>query len=239
MAQGASPESGSALALRARALSLDAERRRIADSLDAALLELGAAAEGSLVDAEGYPRTDLDVMAVRALRGRAACLRNDLAASTGEAERALLQLHACGAEALAALPPLQEGDSSGSGSSGGGGSGGGAAAPAPRRNFYLPLGVLATVAQGGPAEAGGLRAGDSVLMWGRLGPVLDIPGDEEEQSAALPALSALGAEAKRAAEGGEEMAVKVLRQGAALDLRLRPGAWSGAGCLGCLMVPRA
>lgn len=220
------------LALRARALALDAERAALSHALDLLLLELGPSAAGSLVDAEGYPRGDIDVHAVRLLRGRAACLRTDLAAKAAEAERALLALHACGAAALAALPPLPAAGAQAQAQ------GAQAQASSPRRSLYLPLGVLSRVEAGGPAAAGGLLPGDEVLTWGKLGPVLDVPGEEEEQRAALPQLSALGREAAAAAEGGAALRVKVLREGRAVELALRPGPWGGAGCLGCLVVPK-
>ena len=215
----------SALELRTAALALDAERASVERELDLVLLELGPSASGSLVDGDGFPRSDIDVHAVRALRGRAACLRTDLAAKAGAAEAALLRLHACGEAALAALPPLPVDAAAAA-----------AAAAAPRRSPYIVLGQVATVAEGSPAHTGGLLVSDAVLTWGRLGPVLNVPGEEEEGG--VPTLSEMGAEAKAAAQEGRAMPVRVLRAGATLQVTLRPGAWGGAGVLGCLIVPK-
>jgi 26S proteasome non-ATPase regulatory subunit 9 len=219
-----------AVQLRAVALGLEGQCQALTRELEGVLAELGPSASGSLVDAEGFPRADVDVHAVLLLRHRAACLRTDLAAKSGEAEAALLRLHACGPEALAALPPLAA-----EGGAGGAGAGGTGAASAPRKNFYLALGVVGTVSAGGPAEAGGLLAGDVIVRWGKLGPVLDVPGQEEEGG--LPTLGELGGETRAAASEKRTMGVKVLRGGKAVELKLQPGEWAGAGSLGCLVLP--
>ena len=36
--------------------------------------------KGKLVDAEGFPRADIDIPQIRSMRGRVACLQNDLTA---------------------------------------------------------------------------------------------------------------------------------------------------------------
>ena len=60
--------------------SLEAEAEAIAVELDAPVAETGAPGpglKGPLVDAEGYPRADVDLYRVRTLRGRHATIRTD------------------------------------------------------------------------------------------------------------------------------------------------------------------
>ena len=49
--------------------------------------------KGSLVDAEGFPRADIDLFEVRKLRNRLACLQTDHCNLMKELDGALLNLH--------------------------------------------------------------------------------------------------------------------------------------------------
>lgn len=48
----------------------------------------------SLLDAEGFPRNDIDVYAVRQARCQIICLQNDLKSIMKEIERGLIDVHA-------------------------------------------------------------------------------------------------------------------------------------------------
>lgn len=48
----------------------------------------------SLLDAEGFPRADIDVYAVRQARHQIICLQNDLKAIMKEIEQGLINVHA-------------------------------------------------------------------------------------------------------------------------------------------------
>lgn len=48
----------------------------------------------SLLDAEGFPRADIDVYAVRQARHEIICLQNDLKAIMKEIEQGLINVHA-------------------------------------------------------------------------------------------------------------------------------------------------
>ena len=48
----------------------------------------------SLLDAEGFPRADIDVYAVRQARHEIICLQNDLKATMSEIEKGLINVHA-------------------------------------------------------------------------------------------------------------------------------------------------
>lgn len=48
----------------------------------------------SLLDAEGFPRSDIDVYAVRQARHQIICLQNDLKSTMKEIEQGLISVHA-------------------------------------------------------------------------------------------------------------------------------------------------
>eukprot|EP00662_Eupelagonemidae_sp_cell21_P025052 gene25052-56948_t len=66
--------------------------RELQEHVDA-LARTPAGMDQPLVDAEGYPRDDCDLMAVRTHRNRAVCLRNDLKQVMLDAEAALHKVH--------------------------------------------------------------------------------------------------------------------------------------------------
>eukprot|EP00168_Porphyra_purpurea_P017657 TRINITY_DN6182_c0_g1_i2.p4 TRINITY_DN6182_c0_g1~~TRINITY_DN6182_c0_g1_i2.p4 ORF type:complete len:137 (+),score=46.05 TRINITY_DN6182_c0_g1_i2:113-523(+) len=75
----------------------DALERELSALVDALLAPGGGGLSGPLVDAEGYPRTDIDVALVRTRRNRVATLRTDVEALSNT-------LHAKLQEVLAARP---------------------------------------------------------------------------------------------------------------------------------------
>ena len=76
---------------------LDQERRLIEDEI-VTLCDLlnqpgMPGMKGNLVDAEGFPRADIDLTQVQSMRGRVACLNTDLSAKMKEIESMLTNLH--------------------------------------------------------------------------------------------------------------------------------------------------
>ena len=77
-------------ALRARALAIDAERLAIEREIAGCLATLGENATAPLVDAEGFPRADIDVAEVARVRSVLSRLRTDLKLKMKEVESAML-----------------------------------------------------------------------------------------------------------------------------------------------------
>ncbi|ELU38247.1 hypothetical protein AG1IA_07708 [Rhizoctonia solani AG-1 IA] len=79
-----------------RALALMAERDQVDQQLQAHISILsshGADMSTRLVDAQGFPRADIDITTVRAARVRVIELRNDRARLTDEIAQALVDVH--------------------------------------------------------------------------------------------------------------------------------------------------
>ncbi|KAK3597056.1 hypothetical protein CHS0354_022059 [Potamilus streckersoni] len=70
---------------------IEAEIKELGDVLES---QGGVGMKGPLVDAEGYPRADIDVYSVRHARHRIICLQNDHKALMKEIEEELYKIHA-------------------------------------------------------------------------------------------------------------------------------------------------
>ncbi|XP_072289246.1 26S proteasome non-ATPase regulatory subunit 9 isoform X2 [Eucyclogobius newberryi] len=113
------------------------------------VLEDGVGIEGPLVDAEGFPRADVNLYQIRTARHQIACLQNDHKAIMTEIEEALHKLHA------------QEKEKRGSG----------AAHDDPMEEEpSLPTAFARVdgVTAGSPAQTAGLRVGDEVIEFGSV-----------------------------------------------------------------------
>ncbi|KAF9163202.1 hypothetical protein DFQ26_002859 [Actinomortierella ambigua] len=104
-----------------------------------------------LIDAEGFPRADIDLVAITALRAKLAKLRNDLKFMMPRIEEALYKVHeAARKEKDAARQPAQE---------------------APAENAEDALQAFArvnAVAPDSPAWEGGLIRGDQIVQFGLI-----------------------------------------------------------------------
>ncbi|XP_058491690.1 26S proteasome non-ATPase regulatory subunit 9 isoform X2 [Solea solea] len=115
------------------------------------LEDQGVGIEGPLVDAEGFPRADVNIYQIRTARHSISCLQNDHKAIMVEIEEALHKLHArekakreqdeaeAGVEAMeqqVTLPP--------------------------------PFARVDAVTQGSPAFGAGLKIGDGVIEFGSV-----------------------------------------------------------------------
>ncbi|KAH9080670.1 hypothetical protein EDB83DRAFT_2503647 [Lactarius deliciosus] len=164
-----------------------------------------------LVDREGFPRSDLDVWAVRHARVRIIELRNDLTALMDEIAKTLETIYS------RSLTPPMEGRGDGTTVMGT------EAAP----SEPLPFARVNGVAPGSPAADAGLQREDLIVKFGEL----------RHPQPNLQGLAAVVAEnenkvirviVRRSAAEGLTALRLIPRQG-----------WGGRGSLGCHLVPHA
>nr|QSC88214.1 26S proteasome regulatory particle assembly chaperone 2 [Nilaparvata lugens] len=109
-------------------------------SFNEILQQNGVGMDDPLVDAEGYPRNDIDVYQVRLARNKIICLNNDLKDMIETIERGISKWH------------KEEADK----------------ALSPARVNYTPFLRVGSVSPGSPADIDGLRAGDLLLEIGTV-----------------------------------------------------------------------
>lgn len=153
----------------------DAVERELAATVDALTAPGGGGLSGPLVDAEGFPRADIDVALVRTRRNRVATLRNDVEALSATLHQRLQEVLAPPPQAVApAQPP--------------------AGAPsAPRTAAPPPVAaVLPTAAAASVAAAASAPAAASAAPAGVAGrPPLPVPfAQVDAVHAASPAAAA-------------------------------------------------
>mmetsp|Transcript_24381 Transcript_24381/g.33588 ORF Transcript_24381/g.33588 Transcript_24381/m.33588 type:complete len:227 (+) Transcript_24381:82-762(+) len=186
----------------------------------------GAGLEGNLVDAEGYPRADIDVVQARQDRHRVAVLKNDLRALMTRIEQGLHALHS---QAPRRTPqaPTQSGEGTSSSVAAG-------MVSADRKISETPyssndsqscfaFALVDEVSTGSPAEEAGVTVGDQVI---------DFGGVRHSKGGELARASA-----ELSAKEGEPIPVTLQRQGENIHLFITPKRWTGRGLLGCHMRP--
>ena len=193
------------------------------DNLEAELKALGGVLEThgvdmqtTLIDADGFPRSDIDVAQVRVTRARIINLRNDWKAMMDRIEKGLHEHHAN----LQASDAFKTAEAAG-----------GSAAPAVQSHPATPLTPFAkvdSVEPGSPANEAGLKADDQIRMFGTA----NRSNHERLRKVAETVLQNLG----------RPIPVRVLRSVAGreqeLEMRLTPRqGWGGRGSLGCHIVP--
>ena len=193
------------------------------DNLEAELKALGGVLEThgvdmqtTLIDGDGFPRSDIDVAQVRVTRARIINLRNDWKDMMDRIEKGLHEHHAN----LQASDAFKTADAASS-----------SAAPAVQSHPAIPLALFAkvdSVEPGSPANEAGLKAGDQIRMFG---PAMSS-NHERLRKLAEVVLQNLG----------RPIPVRVLRSTAGgiqeLEMRLTPRqGWGGRGSLGCHIVP--
>jgi len=162
-----------------------------------------------LIDADGFPRADIDVWAVRHARVRIIELRNDLEALRNSIMLALQEVYDPAAVAQAEASAREtETDAN-------------TIADRPQ-----PFAKVNGVAPGSPAAAAGLLREDLVISFGRL-------TKASFTSSSLQPLAELVA-----AHENRQLPVVIQRQEELLTLNFTPrGGWGGRGLLGCHIVP--
>lgn len=176
------------------------------------LEDQGVGVAGPLVDAEGYPRADVNLYQIRTARHNISCLQNDHKAIMVEIEEALHKLHAREkakreqdeAEAQEEAEALEE-------------------AMEQQVTLPSPFARVEAVTQGSPACAAGLRVGDEVIEFGSV-------NSENFQNLQNIATVVQHSE-------GKPLRVTVIRDGQKTPMSLTPQRWSGRGLLGCNIVP--
>lgn len=104
--------------------------------------------DGSLLDAEGYPRSDIDLYAVRTARNRIICLRNDHKVVMAAIEKKLHDIHAEARESGKASNEQ--------------------AAQQSTASVLKGFVKVNSVTEGSPAAAAGMRVGDAIIEFGTL-----------------------------------------------------------------------
>ncbi|EFJ47083.1 hypothetical protein VOLCADRAFT_61851 [Volvox carteri f. nagariensis] len=205
---------GSVAELRQELRDLDTQRKAMEDEITLLSERLNAPGQpgvsGSLLDKQGFPRDDIDVVQIRRDRHRLICLTNDQKALTDKLARLLGELH----EAVRWAPLwLRRRDDRVSTSTS-------MAVPPP-----VPFALVDEVSGGSPAEAAGLQVGAPSCC-------VQVGAASSAGQSLLQAVAAV-----LAASEGRPVAARVLRQGAPLELSLTPLRWSGRGLLGCHLQP--
>ncbi|XP_017104531.2 26S proteasome non-ATPase regulatory subunit 9 [Drosophila bipectinata] len=172
---------------------------------------------GPLVDAEGFPRNDIDIYQVRQARQTIICLQNDHKELMNQISSLLNQYHS----EIATTDPelvnrasalgLDDDDRSKAGAN--------LTSFAPVRSIVL----VNLVSPYSPAEEAGLREGDGILRFGSINSN-NFKGD----------LAQIGELVRHMQNQNVELKVKRGEQ--QLDLILVPKTWSGRGLLGCNIV---
>ncbi|KAG7379577.1 putative 26S proteasome regulatory subunit [Phytophthora pseudosyringae] len=183
---------------------------------------------GPLVDAEGFPRADIDVYRVRQLRHSLALKQTDHQAAMKTIETLLPRLFEARSTETQQLqepetpePQVEEA------------AGRMLALEAawkrtlhevkPEERDLLPFAAVDSVQTGSPAEKAGLQAQDQVLRFG------SADASNHRQLAAVSDIVQRNV--------GSGIRVLVRRQAELLALELTPQSWRGPGVLGCLLQP--
>lgn len=170
-----------------------------------------------LLDPEGFPRSDIDIWAVRKARVRIIELRNDLRDITDEIGKAL--------EGVYAKPTASS--SSGSGSSNQSTQVQQQMDVAQEEEELTPFARVNSVAPGGPAAEAGMQREDAILKFGNL-----VKSSFDPPSSLMP-LAGLVSQNEN-----KHIIIRVLRAGEQKYLTLTPRqGWGGRGMLGCHIVP--
>ncbi|KAI0822225.1 hypothetical protein BC628DRAFT_1327516 [Trametes gibbosa] len=190
--------------LMARKDAIEAEM----DAQSSVLQSHGVTMDTPLVDAEGFPRADIDIWAVRHARVRVIELRNDHKALMDRIMVALQQVYDPAAQSQAATSAGASGDST-------------------IDNALQPFAKVDGVAPGSPAATAGLLREDLVLSFGPL----------TKSSFTASSLQPL-AELVAAQENKEVIIEVLRSNDRRVRLTFIPRhGWGGRGLLGCHIVP--
>ncbi|RLN33943.1 hypothetical protein C2845_PM03G34790 [Panicum miliaceum] len=203
--------------VKAETMKLMDRRGTLEAEMDAIIARLtapgGPGITGGLVDAEGFPRSDIDIPNVLAQRRRLVELRNDHKDVTNKIDKNLEILHSSklsrneqttsrGSDTLASShiglsrsEPMEED-------------------PVTR----LPFAMIDEIIDGSPAAVDGLQLGDEIVKFGNV-----EAGDRLQERLMSEAISN---------EGGQ-VSLAIIRQGSAMNLTITPRRWHGRGLLGC------
>ncbi|KAG9097093.1 putative 26S proteasome regulatory subunit, partial [Ceratobasidium sp. 370] len=197
-----------------RALALMAERDQVDQQLQAHISTLtshGVTMSTRLVDGQGFPRADLDLVAIRTTRVRVIELRNDRTRLTNEIAQALADVHN-------SLPPQPASEGKINGVDG-------TIEPSPASTpgvtLLAPFARVDGVAPGSPAQQAGLQREDLILAFG------DLTARSFSGSSLQPLAQLVTSHENR------PLTVRIKRNGSEMNLSFTPrSGWGGRGMLG-------
>ncbi|PKA47733.1 hypothetical protein AXF42_Ash014510 [Apostasia shenzhenica] len=206
-----------AMNLKAETLSLVEKRESLEVEMNDIIAQLcfpgGPGLSGNLVDAEGFPRSDIDIPTVRAQRARLIALRNDHRDITTKIDENLQLLHSA---KLTRSEPQASRTSDPSTS--GYGSISETSSMVVDLVARVPFAMVDEISDASPAAEDGLQLGDQIMKFGNL-----VMGD------------ALLARLASEVQSNEDVQIPVvlMRHGTLMSITLRPRQWHGRGLLGC------
>ena len=225
--------------LEAQRNALEIEASALASALNSPGVngERPAGVKGPLVDSEGFPRSDLDLMAVMTQRNRLAMINTDHSAVMKQIEKELVELHLHSANLVDSRIAGGAGVGTGDGSLGAARRSL-ASSGSEKRGFALIDEILA----GSPAQEAGINDGDELLTFGT------VTADTVDALNSIPAIvganvnCAIPIEVRRrrpppsiSSPDGEQTSTTTI----VLKLSLTPKPWGGRGLLGCHLSPKA
>lgn len=231
------------VALRELILKKDAIEREIVDLSEALEANNLGGVSAPLVDAEGFPRADIDIHATRTMRHRLAILNTDHKTLMVQIEAGLVNVLPAASprgpitgaqaptrvetQARPTLPPAPPPTIPVAPTGSTPPALGTSTAPVPMEvddgHSLVPYAEIDEVADDGPAAAAGMSVGDLLLRFG------NVTASNHDGLRALARLTQRSV--------GEVIALLVLRGEARVALQLQPRRWSGAGLLGCHLKP--
>ncbi|MQL90275.1 hypothetical protein Taro_022867 [Colocasia esculenta] len=217
--------------LKAETIALMDQRASVEAQMNAIIARLcqpgGPGITGNLLDAEGFPRADIDVPAVRSDRGRLAELRNDYKDITNKIDQNLQVLHSAKLGQSGSTPPRDSDVKQASTNSFHACTDAVTSTSTPAASISVmdedphvgaPFAMVDEITEESPAAEDGLQLGDLIVKFGSV-----VIGGE--------LLPRLASEAQL--NNGKPVSVTVIRQGSPMSLIVTPRQWHGRGLLGC------
>ncbi|CAL5064353.1 unnamed protein product [Urochloa decumbens] len=203
--------------VKAETMKLMDRRGALEAEMDAIITGLtapgGPGITGGLVDAEGFPRSDIDIQNVLAQRRRLAELRNDHKDVTNKIDKNLEILHSSKLSRNE-QSTSRESDTTASSHIGLSQSEPMEEDPVAR----LPFAMIDEITDGSPAAVDGLQLGDEIVKFGNV-----EAGDRLQERLMSEAISS----------EDRQVSLSIIRQGSAMNLTITPRRWNGRGLLGC------
>ncbi|KAG8056782.1 hypothetical protein GUJ93_ZPchr0002g24010 [Zizania palustris] len=203
--------------VKAETMRLMDRRAALEAEMDAIIAALsapgGPGITGGLVDAEGFPRSDIDIPSVIAKRRKLAELRNDHKDITNKIEKNLEVLHSTKLSRNEQSIPRSSGTPASLHS--------GSSQNDPMEEDVvtrLPFAMIDEMTDGSPAAVDGLLLWDEIVKFGNV-----EAGDRLQERLVSEALS----------NEDCQVPLVIIRQGAPLNLTVTPRKWHGRGLLGC------
>lgn len=168
----------------------------------------GVGMDGPLVDAEQFPRNDIDIPTVREARHKIICLQNDHKSLMKEIETELYKLHEQLRLQCEQQQPMDIDENQ---------------AAANQKPVLVPFARVDRVDAGSPSEKAGLQVADEIVQFGSI------------STSNFEKLNQIGELVQHSIN--KSVSILVLRNGERLRVSLKPATWAGRGLLGCIIFP--